>query len=173
MGQLLTVTDVSTACVVVIFDCEDNYLTGCQNVSRCQQLSHSGLCSPRWSCSTYSCTINIGWPFYYPLPTHPPTSSLPLILTLFIALSSLPFSAKKKGLHYSLPVLRLWKNYSSQNNVANVFHWILKIMNYHFFVSLAKITRCGHIYCWSCILHYLSLVSAYSTSLYIMCICNL
>ena len=163
MGQLLTVTDVSTACVVVIFDCEDNYLTGCQNVSRCQQLSHSGLCSPRWSCSTYSCTINIGWPFYYPLPTHPPTSSLPLILTLFIALSSLPFSTEKKGLHYSLPVLRLWKNYSSQNNVANVFHWILKIMNDHFFVSLAKITRCGHIYCWSCILHYLSLVSAYST----------
>ena len=94
MGQLLTLTDVSTACVVVIFDCEDNYLTGCRNVSRHQQLSHSGLCSPRWSCSTYSCTINIGWPFYYPPP--PPSSSLPLIPTLFIALSSLPFSAEKK-----------------------------------------------------------------------------
>ena len=24
--------------------------------------------------------------------------------------------------------------------------------------SIAKMTRCGHIYCWSCILHYLSLV---------------
>ena len=57
-----------------------------------------------------------------PPPNPPRTSSLPLILTLFIALSSLPFSAEKKGLHYSLPVLRLWKNYSSQNNVAYVFH---------------------------------------------------
>ena len=73
MGQLLTVTDVSTACVVVIFDCEDNYLTGCRNVSRCQQLSHSGLCSPRWSCSTYSCTINIGWPILLTPPPLPPT----------------------------------------------------------------------------------------------------
>lgn len=25
--------------------------------------------------------------------------------------------------------------------------------------SSAKITRCGHVYCWSCLLHYLSLVS--------------
>ena len=28
-----------------------------------------------------------------------------------------------------------------------------------FSMFIAKITRCGHIYCWSCILHYLSLVS--------------
>ena len=160
MGQLLTVTDVSTACVVVIFDCEDNYLTGCRNVGRCQQLSHSGLCSPRWSCSTYSSTINIGWPILLPTPYFILASyPRPIYCTIFSSI----FRWKKKGLHYILPVLRLWKNNSSQNNVANVFHWILKTMNYNFFVSLAKITRCGHIYCWSCILHYLSLVSAYST----------
>ena len=29
------------------------------------------------------------------------------------------------------------------------------------FPIAAKITRCGHVYCWSCVLHYLALVSNY------------
>ena len=71
MGQLLTVTDVSTACVVVIFDCEDNYLTGCRTlvaVNNCliQDFAHrDDHAQP---------TINIGWPILLtpPLPpTHP------------------------------------------------------------------------------------------------------
>ena len=37
------------------FESEDDYRTGCRNVSHCQQQqSYSGLCSLRRSCSTYS-----------------------------------------------------------------------------------------------------------------------
>ena len=35
------------------FDSEDDYRTGCRNVSHCQQLSYSGLRSPGRSNSTY------------------------------------------------------------------------------------------------------------------------
>ena len=42
------------------FDSEDDYHTGCRNVSHCQQQqSYSGLRSPGWSNSTYFWTPNI------------------------------------------------------------------------------------------------------------------
>ena len=34
-----------------MFDSENDYLTGCQNVSHCQQQSCSELLSPEWSYS--------------------------------------------------------------------------------------------------------------------------
>ena len=43
-----------TSCDTTHFDSEDDYRTGCRNVSHCQQQqSYSGLCSPRRSYSTY------------------------------------------------------------------------------------------------------------------------
>ena len=52
---LLTVTDISTTCeVVIFFYSEDDYRTGCWNVSHCQQQqSYSGLHSPGRSNSNY------------------------------------------------------------------------------------------------------------------------
>ena len=37
-----------------VFDSEDDYRTGCRNVSHCQQQSYSGLRSPGRSNSTFS-----------------------------------------------------------------------------------------------------------------------
>ena len=53
--MLLTVTDVSTTCAVIIFRAkEDDYRTGCRNISHSQQQqSYLGLRSPGRSYSTY------------------------------------------------------------------------------------------------------------------------
>ena len=34
-------------------------------------------------------------------------------------------------------------------------------------VHAAKITRCGHVFCWSCMLHYLALVRHWCVHVYI------
>ena len=50
----VSVTLLYNSCDTTHFDSEDDYRTGCRNVSHCQQQqSYSGLCSPAWSISTY------------------------------------------------------------------------------------------------------------------------
>lgn len=49
-----------------------------------------------------------------------------------------------------------------------IIWWVINSVpcwHFYFVLFIAKMTRCGHIYCWSCILHYLSLVGS-TLSLY-------